>query len=133
MNDREYYEQYGEMRHGYIPGLPGNDNQNEQVESYAFMKKRYGEVAQWSEKARSQIAQLEQENEYLMATLHDIQSGLDALNWHITVASGVPEYFDPNPAFLEAWRAIKITQTELRNIIEEWESRWVSSASEIPF
>lgn len=110
-----------------------SENPHEQMDSYQFMKKRYGEVAQWSEKARSQIAQLERENEYLMATLHDIRAGLDALHWHIQIANGVPEYFDPNPAFIEAWKAIKITKTELRNIIDEWESKWVLPEDELPF
>jgi hypothetical protein len=133
MNDREYYEQHGEMRHGYISGLPDNDNPHEQMESYQNLLTRKLEITEELEKCKTQRAMLEKENEYLMATLHDIRAGLDALHWHIQVANSTPEYYPGDPAFLKTWQAIKITQTELRNIIDEWESKWVLPGEEVPF
>jgi hypothetical protein len=103
------------------------------IENFQTMLKRKLEITVELEKCQTQRAMLEKENEYLMATLHDIGSGLDALNWHITVVNSTPEYYPGDPAFLEAWTAIKITQTEIRNIIDEWESKWVSPDMEIPF
>jgi hypothetical protein len=76
---------------------------------------------------------LERENEYLMATLHDIREGLDALHWHIKVANGSPLFPEPNQQFIQMWQTIRATQTELRNIIDEWESKWILPEGELPF
>jgi hypothetical protein len=133
MNDREVYEHDGAVwENPDIISPPGYYPQ-EKIESYKALQARKLEVTAELEKCQSQRAMLERENEYLMATLHDIREGLDALHWHIQVANGVPEYFDPNPAFIEAWKAVKITHTELRNIVDEWESKWVSPEDELPF
>jgi len=103
------------------------------IENFQTMLKRKLAVKAELVKCQNQCAMLERENEYLMATLHDIRSGLDALQWHISIANESSDIYDFDAAFREAWRAVKITNTELRNIIDEWESKWVLPTDQIPF
>jgi hypothetical protein len=112
--------------------IPQDERHEPQV-SYQEMvdvnKKLIAEVA----KERASLYALQRENEYLMATLHDIREGLDAMAWHLKIATSSDDGNQPGNEFTAAYTAIKLTHGALRNIIDEWESKWVLTYDEIPF
>ena len=108
MSDREYYEKYGEIPETIMP--------------YSALHEENTQLRVDKGRAMATINTLERENEYLQSTLQDIAEGLDALWFHLKIANGLPDKPDTWTGFGGAFEAIRITQTELRNIIDEWES-----------
>lgn len=132
MNDREYYEKFGEMPENAENSSWTSTEVEMSDKSYAQLLAMNAAIREENAMLERGLKEAERENEYIVAILATVAIGLTTIQFYLGQLGTMEMVPVMPPYWLEAWQALKTSVKLTEKPIKKWEDD-LEKYNSVPF